>query len=262
MGSPATLVRLMACKDTRTIRRSVFLLSVYNFMIYVPLMLICVAARAVMPGLPVSDEVIPRMALWTTSDLWGGSLLAGLVLVAPFGAVMATVSSYLVVIASGLVRDVYQGFFRPAAGEGELRWMTYGVMVFVGLIAVAANLRPVAYLQAIVVFSGSSGAATFVVPALMASFWRRATAAGAIAAMLAGAAASLGLLIAGSLQPDPLLGPATRFRSYYLLGLEPIVWGLLASLIAGVVVSLLTQPPRNVDRLMGGSADRVESGAS
>ncbi|MBI2478313.1 MAG: sodium:solute symporter, partial [Planctomycetia bacterium] len=235
MGSPSTLVRLMACKDTQTIRRSVFLLSVYNVMIYVPLLLICVAARSVMPNLAVSDEVIPRMALWTTRDLWGGSVLAGLVLVAPFGAVMATVSSYLLVIASGLVRDVYQRFIRPAASQSELRWLTYAVMAAVGLISVAANLRPVTYLQAIVVFCGSSGAATFVVPALMAAFWRRATAAGAMSAMLAGAGMSLTLLIAGSIASDPLLGPATRFRSFYLLGLEPVIWGLLASLVAGVL---------------------------
>ena len=126
IGSPASLVRLMACKDTQSIRRSVFLLGTYNVMIYIPLILICVAARAVLPELgKQSDEVIPRMALWTTKDIWGGSLIAGLVLVAPFGAVMATVSSYLVVIASGLVRDVYQRGFRPHATQRELRWMTY-----------------------------------------------------------------------------------------------------------------------------------------
>ncbi len=253
VGSPATLVRLMACKDTRTIRRSVVLLSVYNVTIYLPLLLICVAARAVMPDLAVSDEVVPRMALWTTRDLWGGSLLAGLILVAPFGAVMATVSSYLVVIASGMVRDVYQRFVRPSATASELRWLTYATMVVVGVIAVAANLRPVAYLQAIIVFCGSSAAATFVVPALMATFWRRATAAGAVSAMLAGAATSLALLIAGSLLPDPMLGPATRFRSYYLFGLEPIVWGLLASLVFGVAVSAASRPPdgRIVERCFG-----------
>jgi hypothetical protein len=50
-------------------------------------------------------------------------------------------------------------------------------------------------------------------------------------------------LVIGSLSPDPLVGPATGFRSYYVLGLEPIVWGMLASLIAGVVVSLFTTPP-------------------
>ena len=243
MGSPATLVRLMAVKDTQTIRRSIFLLSVYNVMIYIPLMIICVAARSVMPDLAVSDEVIPRMAVWTTRDLWGGPLLAGLILVAPFGAVMATVSSYLVVIASGVVRDIYQRLLRVDATERELRWLTYAVMATVGLIAFLANLRPVTYLQAIVVFCSSSGASSFVVPAIMAAYWRRATAAGAVAAMLSGAGMCLALLIAGSFTADPLLGPATSFRSYYIAGMEPVVWGLLASALAGISVSLLTRPP-------------------
>jgi SSS family solute:Na+ symporter/sodium/pantothenate symporter len=243
MGSPATLVRLMACKDTATIRRSVFLLAAYNGMIYLPLVFICVAARSIMPDLKTSDEVIPRMAILTTKDLPAGSLIAGLILAAPFGAVMATVSSYLVVIASGLVRDVYQRFFHQDATPKEIRRLTYATMIVVGLVAVAANLRPVAYLQAIVVFCGSSGAATFVVPAVMACFWRRATAAGALAAMLTGGGVSLALLLIGSQSPDPMIGPATSFRSYYLLGMEPIVWGLLGSLIAGVAGSLATTPP-------------------
>lgn len=243
MGSPATLVRLMACKDTETIRRSVFLLSVYNVMIYLPLIVICIAARALIPDLKQTDEVIPRMALLTTAKLPGGSLIAGLILAAPFGAVMATVSSYLVVIASGLVRDVYQRFINPEATPARIRTLSYTAMVVVGVIAVLANLRPVSFLQAIVVFCGSSGAATFVVPAIMAAYWRRATASGALAAMLVGAGTSLALLLIGSQSPDPMIGTATGFRSYYLLGLEPVVWGLLASLLAGVSVSLATAPP-------------------
>jgi SSS family solute:Na+ symporter/sodium/pantothenate symporter len=108
---------------------------------------------------------------------------------------------------------------------------------------VAANLRPVGYLQAIVVFCGSSAASTFVIPAIMTCFWRRANAAGAICAMIAGSMTCLTLLMVGSQSPDPLLGPATSFRSYYLWNLEPIVWGLLASAVAGVGVSLMTAPP-------------------
>jgi SSS family solute:Na+ symporter/sodium/pantothenate symporter len=244
LGSPATLVRLMACKDTPTIRRSVFLLAIYNFMIYLPLLVIAVAARAVMPNLASADEAIPRMAIWTTQGLPGGSLLAGLILIAPFGAVMATVSAYLVLIASGLVRDVYQRFLRPTASVGELRLLTFAVMLTVGLISVGANLYPVQYLQAIVVFCGSSGAATFVVPAVMTCFWRRGTAAGAVSAMLAGFLTCLTLLIIGCSLPDPLLGPATaKFRSFYLFGLEPVIWGLLASAVAGVAVSWTTPPP-------------------
>jgi SSS family solute:Na+ symporter/sodium/pantothenate symporter len=247
MGSPAGMVRVMATKDTRTLRRSILLLSVYNLGIYLPLVVICVAGRAILPRMAVPDEVIPAIALHTTRGLWGGSILCGLILAAPFGAVMATVSAYLVVIASGVVRDVYQRFLRPRATDRELRALSYAAMVAVGGVAVLANLEPVAYLQAIVVFCGTSGASTFVVPALMLAFWRRATAAGALAAMLAGAATNLSLFAAGWTLSrggyDPMIGPATRFRPFYLLGLEPVIWGLAASLVAGILVSRLTAPP-------------------
>ena len=246
LGSPAGSVRIMACKNTETMRRSIVLLSVYNALIYIPLILICISARAVMPGLEKSDEVVPRMALWATSDLWGGSFVAGLILAAPFGAVMATVSTYLVVIASGLVRDIYQRFINPNASDDRIRRLSHIVMVLVGLVAVGANIYPVDYLQAIVVFSGTCGAAAFVVPGLMACFWRRATAPGVMAAMLAGVGAVLGLFYTGWLLSwlghDPLLGQRTSFRAYYLFGFEPILWGLVASAVAGVGVSLCTKP--------------------
>ena len=250
--TPAAIVRVMACRDTATLRRSVLLLSVYNFFIYLPLIAICICARAVMPDLRVADEVIPRMALLTTSRLWGGPFWAGLILAAPLGAVMATISSYLVVIASGFVRDVYHRCLRPAAGEREVRWLSYTVMAAVGLAALAANLRPVAYLQAIVVFSSTGVGAAFLVPLVMAAYWRRATAAGAFAAMFAGSTVVLGLFAVGWLSgADPLIGQDTRFRPYFLLGFEPIIFGLASSLLAGVVVSLWTRPPDSglVDRL-------------
>jgi SSS family solute:Na+ symporter/sodium/pantothenate symporter len=247
LGSPAGMVRVMATRSAATIRRAVVLLGVYNLGIYLPLVMISISARSVLPRLSAPDEVIPRLAFGTTQGLWGGSLLAGLILAAPFGAVMATVSAYLVVISSGVVRDVYQRFLRPRAGDAELRRLSHLVMALTGAIAVAANLRPVGYLQAIVVFASTSAAATFVVPALMMAYWRRATFAGALAAMLAGSATMLALFATGWTLSwrgyDPMIGPATSFRPYYLLGLEPIVWGLTASLAAGVGVSRVTAPP-------------------
>ena len=237
IASPAGAVRLMASKNTETMRRSVVVLSTYNMMIYLPLIVICICGRALIPDLPPqnSDEIIPRMAIRTTGELWGGSLVAGLILAAPFGAVMATVSSYLVVIASGLVRDIYQRFFNVEATDREMRRLSYAGMVIVGLVAVAANLRPVQYLQAIVVFAGSCGSAAFLVPLLMAAYWRRGTATGAAAAMLVGT--SVMLLLYGT---NWIHGV---FQPYYLLGLDPIMWGVPASLVAGITVSLFTRSP-------------------
>jgi sodium/pantothenate symporter len=245
IGSPASVVRMMACKDSDTIRRSLVLLAIYNMFIYIPLIAICIAARAIMPevGAKHADEIIPRMAFWATSGIPGGSLVAGLILAAPFGAVMATLSTYLVVIASGLVRDIYQRFIDPQATEQRIKWLTYAVILGIGLAGLAANIRPVRFLQALIVFASESAAATFCVPVFIACYWRRATATGTLAAMLTGAGTVLLLYILGTFGVgDPLFGPKTTFRPCNPLGLMPSVWGLAASLLAGVVVSLRTKP--------------------
>jgi SSS family solute:Na+ symporter/sodium/pantothenate symporter len=218
-------------------RRSIVLLSFYNLLIYLPLVVICVCGRALMPDVAHEDEIIPRLAIWSGQDLWGGSLVSGLILAAPFGAVMATVSTYLVVLASGVVRDIYQRFLRPRAGEAEIRRVSYTVMILFGVIGVAANIRPVAFLQMLIIFSTTATASTFVAPALMLAFWRRATAVGTMAAMGAGAITILALFVAGS------ISSGTAFAPYALLGFDPIVWGLVVSGVTGVAVSLLTPPP-------------------
>ena len=244
IGMPTGMVRVMATKDSRTLRRSIVLLSFYNLLIYLPLLVICISARSIFPTLQSSEEVIPRLALHATRDLPCGSFVGGLILAAPFGAVMSTVSSYLVVIASGMVRDVYQHFFRPDASEAEVRRASHLAMVLLGVIAVAANIHPVRFLQALVVFSAAGCAATFATPALMLAYWRRATAAGAGSAMIAGAATTLGLLIAGLVLPDQHIDQETAFHSYYPWGYHPVMFAL-----AGIdrrrdrEISLFTTPP-------------------
>ena len=244
-ASPASVTRIMACKDTATIRRSILLLCVYNLGIYLPLICICMCARALLPALESSqsDEVIPRMAIAMTEGIPGGTFISGLILAAPFGAIMATVSSYLVVISSGLVRDVYQRFVNPNASERDLKRMAQLGMIGVGVLAVLANIWPVQYLQALVVFSSGGAGASFIVPCLMLCYWRRATAAGVLSAMLTGAGTMLTLYLIGFMLGDPMIGPATKLRPYFLYGLEPMMWGILCSATVGVIVTYCTQPP-------------------
>lgn len=240
-ASPASVVRIMACKDTGVLRRSMFLLAIYNMGIYLPLIAVCICARAMMPDLGTkSDEVIPRMALILTDGLPLGSWMSGVILAAPFGAIMATVSSYLLVIASGLVRDVYQRFIKPDATDYEIRRLTYFVMILIGLVAVGLNIVPVDRLQMLVVFSSGCAASAFLTPALMMCYWRRATAAGTIAAMLVGSGVAFTLNMVGLVIA---YRTGISFSAYNLLGFEPIVWGLVVSAVVGIAVSLLTPPP-------------------
>ncbi|MFM7869426.1 MAG: sodium:solute symporter family transporter, partial [Planctomycetaceae bacterium] len=244
VGAPAGLVRLMASQNTNVIRKSIYVLSIYNLGIYLPLIVICVCGRALLPNLAKSDEIVPRLALLTTAGWPGGSLVAGLILAAPFGAVMSTVSSYLVVLSSGVVRDIYQRFLRPQAQRDELRMAAWLTMILAGLISVAVMWSPPKYLQVFIVFSTSGAAATFLVPAIMACYWRRATPAGAAAGMISGAVVVLFLYLCGIMgwSPAQAIGAAGGFRPWFLLGLEPLIWGLLASSSSAVLVSLLTAP--------------------
>jgi Na+/proline symporter len=108
------------------------------------------------------------------------------------------------------------------------------------------SINPVTYLQTLIIFSAAASAATFVVPAIMLAYWRRATSVGTAAAMLAGAATIFGLLFAGinwgkqlGVNADAQLNDP----SYFPFGCHPVVFGLLASLLAGIFVSLATSPP-------------------
>ncbi len=261
--SPASMVRVMAAQNTEVMRKSICLLSFYNCLIYIPLVMTCIAARTMLPHLDKPDEVIPRMSMLVTEGLPFGPFLSGLILAAPFGAIMASVSCFILVISSGLVQDIYVRFLHPMATEAQVRRATNVSMIGVGLIAIIANLDPPKYLQALVVVSSSGGGAAFTVPVLMACYWRRTSAAGMLAGMLVGFCCYFGLSSAGWLQnwavsvpdssfaqsviqflgPDPKIGVPGLFRPYYILGIDPVVWSLLASAVAGIGTSLITKPP-------------------
>ena len=188
--------------------------------------------------------------------------VAGLILAAPYGAVLSTVSGWLLIVSSGLVRDLYQRFLRPTASEREIAWASYSTTVAIGLVVAVVALNPPKYLQLIVVFSSTGMAAAFLMPALLGSFWRRTTAAGAIAAMVAGTAVTLGLYLLGTLGPERLHGSAgssatePRHRSRRVpsgpitcSGSTRASGACSSSLVAGLIGSLALAASRPEDRV-------------
>lgn len=151
---------------------------------------------------------------------------------------MATVSSYLVVIASGVVRDIYQRLLRPAATEREIRTLAHATMIAVGILAILANLQPIDHLQKMVVFSATNTGCAFLVPLLMLCYWRRANAPGTIAAMCAGVT-TVGILYGIGV----LKFGWTAFTPLKPLEFDPMIWGNLAAAVVGVVTTYLTPEP-------------------
>jgi sodium/pantothenate symporter len=228
-GQPSNMVRQLSFKDTRTLRYSVVTVAIYYSIIYFSLVLIFCCARVLMPGMEIDpDRTMPDFAAKLTTDA-GMPWLAGLLVAAPFAAVMSSVDSFLLVVSSAVVRDIYQGHINHQAPERTIKLLSYSVTVVVGMLAVLFVLNPPTYLQDLIVFATGGLAASFLIPIVLALYWRRMTAASAIAGMLGGSLMHLVLTCWGYLEHR-------EFRPYEFLGLNPFVWDLLGSALACLVV--------------------------
>ncbi len=234
-GQPGNMVRLMAFSHTRTLRRAIASLSVYFALIYFPLVIIFCSARVLAPGLDQTpDRIMPVMA-FLLADGAHVPWLAGLLIAVPFAAAMSTVDSFILMITSSIVRDVYQRNLRPNAREIVLRRLSYVCTTVVGIVAMVGALYPPQFLQYIIVFTGGGLAVAFLGPVALGLYWPRFNAAGAFACMVGGFIAYLGLYVAGFVA----FGGATPIRP---LGLDPLIWGFACSLLCAVA-GTYTAPP-------------------
>ena len=181
--------------------------------------LIGTAAQVIVPGLAERDDAFAAIVSEAMPPV-----AAGLVLAAALAAVMSTSSGALLATATVFNQDLMARFRRAPAAEDELsgnRWAVAGFGVI--MIVISSLLQDVvaALTLAYGILVGG-----LLVPILGGLFWRRATRAGALAAMGVGTVATLGtMLVLGDLYAN-----------------EPVFAGIGSGLVVFVVVSLLTAP--------------------
>jgi SSS family solute:Na+ symporter/sodium/pantothenate symporter len=245
MGQPVGMVRLMACRDTPTLRRSLFMISLYYALIYFPLVITFICARALYPTeyLDQSDRIMPAMALTLTQD-W--PMLGGVILAAPYAAAMSAVAGFLLLMSSSLVRDIYQRNWNPLVSQRKVKWITYGTTAVVGIIVTAAALQPPRFLQHLIIFTTGGMACTFLAPTVLALYVPRATKAGALTAMISGFVTVMIFYVLGweGVGKEGLTGPAAQgVAPVYLFGLDPLVYGMIVSFVLGAFVSRFSALP-------------------
>jgi solute:Na+ symporter, SSS family len=180
--------------------------------------LVGTAARVILPDLGSSDNAFARI---TTEALPVG--ITGLVLAAALAAVMSTASAGLLASSTLLANDVYAGFI--ARGDHNKVLVSRVTTLLVGVVVLVISLIVSDVVGALTVAYDLLSGALFV-PIVGALFWRRATAAGALASMAAGSVVVVTFMVLDGLFAN-----------------TPIIWGMLASLVVFVVVSLLTPRP-------------------
>ncbi len=167
----------------------------------------------------------PEHVVLALSQILLHPLVVGLVFAAVLASIMSTVSSQLIVSSSAFVEDIYQVFGRRTSPR-RLLLMGRVCVLLVAVVGVLLALNPGGTILELVAFAWAGFGASFGPAILLSLFWRRLSAWGALAGMVAGAAT---VFLWSAFGPE-VFG-ATLYE---------IIPGFAANVLVAVVVSLLT----------------------
>ncbi len=159
--------------------------------------------------------------------------IAGVILSAILAAVMSTLSCQLLVCSSAITEDFYKGFLRPNAPQKELVWIGRIMVLAVAVIAILIAADPDSKVLQLVEFAWAGFGAAFGPIVILSLFWKRMTANGALAGMIAGAA----VVVLWVQVVNPALANAGMATLY------EIIPGFIACGLTAVAVSLIGKAP-------------------
>jgi SSS family solute:Na+ symporter len=229
---PHMFVRLMAARDDAALRQVCRLYPLALVLLWVPAVLIGVWGRGAFPDLADPDTVFYRMAAEHLPAALGAFAFLAILAVA-----MSTLDAQILTLSSMLVRVA----IAPAGGRLEPRAEILAGRVFILAVAAVVYVLTLTWGDSVFAISRKAfeGYTTLVPTLFLALRWRRATAAGAIASILAGNAV---LVLGWALGAD-----------FPGLGFLPVLWAFVLGSATCVAVSLVTRPPerRVVERALG-----------
>lgn len=171
-------IRVLAAKDPATARRSTLIASLAVYLPYmVSILVIGLCGAVLLPGI-APDAVIPRLVTEYTPTLVQGVLYAALLSV-----LMSTATSVMLVAGSNLVKDVVLRIDRREHSERSLLVASKVGVVAVGLLSIVLALGASGIIELMQNVATPYVGALFPI-VLAVFFWRRASAAAAVATMV------------------------------------------------------------------------------
>lgn len=213
--------RMYAAKGVKEARKAWIIAGVFEYPIMAFMgVTLGMCARAMYPELTAADAE-RGLPMLINEVLPIG--ITGVVVAAYFSAIMSTADSCLVASSGNLTNDLLQRYVCKKLSSKAVMRLSQAVTLLLGVVAISfagmfqTVLDSILYAYAFLV----SG---LFIPTLAAFFWPRATSSGALAGMLAGGGLTVGLI---------------AFKVSLPLGLDPVVFGMLLSALALIVVSLV-----------------------
>ena len=238
MGMPHILVRFMAVKDEKELKKSKGVAIIWVALSLAFACLIGVVGRAylypeLLEGGQSENVFIAMIINLFTKDIRlpivGGIFLCGIL-----AAIMSTADSQLLVSASSVAEDIYKGILNRQASDKKVLRVSRITVAVIAVLAYVIALDPNSSIMGLVSNAWSGLGSAFGPIVVLSLFWKRTNFHGAVAGILTGA---LTVIIWDYI---PLVGGQTPGAA---TGLYSLVVGFGLSLLAIVAVSLLTPPP-------------------
>jgi SSS family solute:Na+ symporter/sodium/proline symporter len=190
LGDANVVQRFFAARDPRSARRAVVgmligVLILDWMIVSVALLGHALVAQGQIAEPAAHSRIVVHLAFTALPPMLGALLVGTVVAV-----VVSTADSYLLSPATSVVRDVVKRFVAPELDERNTVRTARGVVLVLGAIAFGLAFTSDRFFEIALFAYTIYGAG--ITPALLAAyFWRRATAAGAVASMAAGAGTAL-----------------------------------------------------------------------
>ena len=158
------------------------------------------------------------------------AFIAGIFLCAILAASMSTADSQLLAASSAVSQDIFKGLIKKDAEEKEVLTVSRFVVFLIALIALFLSLDPTSSIFGLVSFAWSGFGGTFGPLVILALYWKRTTAPGAIAGLICGGVTDV----------------AWHYLHGGIFDLYEIVPAFVVCLVVTVIVSLLTKQDAEV----------------
>ncbi len=233
VGQPHILARFMAINSVKNVSKARHIAMSWMIASLVGSMLtgfVGIAYFQIHPELGLSQlESNSEAVFILLAQVLFNPWVSGILLAAILAAVMSTIDSQLLVCSSAITEDFYRNFFRKSATQTELIWVGRVSVLVLALVAIFIASNPDARVLSLVSYAWAGLGSSFGPLVILSVFWKRMNKFGAFSGILVGAATVIIW--------KPMTGGV--FDLYEMFP------AFVFSLIAIVIVSLLTKKPEN-----------------
>ncbi|MDY2847212.1 MAG: sodium/proline symporter PutP [Oscillospiraceae bacterium] len=227
-GMPHILVRFMAIKDAKSVKKSAIIAIIWVIISLGAAVLIGILGRVYLDsqGIYLGSAEQELIFIKVVKMLFPG-VIAGILLSAVLASIMSTADSQLLVTASAVANDFFKAVVKKDVSDKTLMWVSRGSVMAISVIACILALDPKDSIMGIVSNAWAGFGAAFGPAILLSLYWKRLTLKGTVAGIITGA------------------GTVILWDNILHLGgvMYSIVPGFILSIIVTVIVSLIDKEP-------------------